>query len=487
MNDSEYPFPSGTSQIRGKRKTTLGTFIWPIAILSLLGVGVFYIIVHSNDTPKSTTNSWKAGWDVPVNVATAATGDMPIYIDALGTVTPTATVTVRTQISGILQSIAFNEGQMVTKGQFLAQIDPRPYQAALQQTQGALLRDQATLQSAKLDLKRYQTLVAQDSIASQTLDTQAALVKQLEGTVAADQAAVETQKLNLTYAHITAPISGRVGLRQVDAGNTVSPGDSNGIVAITQQSPIDVSFTIPEDQVHLVTQNYAKFSHNGQKMPASVLDRAQTHSLATGELISLDNLIDTTTGTLRAKARFLNADSALFPSQFVNVRLLADTMHNTLIVPTTAILRGQQGLFVYVMDPKGAVHIRPITTGPSANDMTAVLSGISIGDKVVTDGTDQLREGTCVLAPGMKNRPKKKDDKKPDGGLLSLFSDNNLTKQVKGQKKWKQICDAIPANDANAVSTSGDGSSNNSHANGGHGHKHDQSGESSQTKSAPKS
>ena len=332
----------------------------------------------------------------PVSAVTATLGDMPVYLDALGTVTPTATVTVRSQINGVLQSVAFTEGQMVQKGQFLAQVDPRPYQAALLQAQGALAKDQATLTAAKKDLERYKTLVAQDSISQQTLDTQVSTVGQLEGTVQSDQAAVQTQQLNLIYAHITAPMAGRVGLRQVDPGNFVTSGDSNGIVAITGESPIDVAFTIPEDQVQTVI---GRFSGGKTKLPVSVMDRTQAKVLATGTLLSLDNLIDTTTGTLRAKARFANTDGALFPSQFVNVRVLVDTLHNVVVVPSSAILRGQSGLFVYTANARGAVHVTPVTTGPTDGDNTAILSGVSPGQQVVTDGTDRLREGACVVVP----------------------------------------------------------------------------------------
>jgi len=388
--------------LRGPRKRTIGTWLWPIGILVVVGVGVMYIIGHNGEGGNSQQQGGgrRGGGNgyTPVDAVTAQLGDMPVYLDALGTVTPTATVTVRSQINGVLQSVNFTEGQMVGKGQFLAQVDPRPYQAALLQAQGALARDKAQLAAAQKDLERYKTLAAQDSISQQTLDTQQASVGQLEGTVQSDQAAVQTQQLNLIYAHITAPISGRVGLRQVDPGNYVSTGDSNGIVAITQQSPIDVAFTIPEDQVQTVT---GRFSH-GNKLPVSVMDRTQAKVLASGALLSLDNLIDTTTGTLRAKARFDNANGALFPSQFVNVRLLVDTMHNVVVVPSSAILRGQQGLFVYTANARGAVHVTPVTTGPSDGDNTAILSGVTPGQEVVTDGTDRLREGACVVLPSQQ-------------------------------------------------------------------------------------
>jgi multidrug efflux system membrane fusion protein len=388
--------------LRGQRKRTLGTYLWPVGILVVVGIGVMYIIGHNGDggsTQAQGGGGRRGGIPngyTPVSAVTATLGDMPVYLDALGTVTPTATVTVRSQISGVLQSVAFTEGQMVQKGQFLAQVDPRPYQAALLQAQGALAKDQATLVEAKKDLERYKTLVSQDSISKQTLDAQVSTVGQLEGTVQSDQAAVQTQQLNLIYAHITAPMAGRVGLRQVDPGNYVTSGDSNGIVAITGESPIDVAFTIPEDQVQTVI---GRFSGGKTKLPVSVMDRTQAKVLATGSLLSLDNLIDTTTGTLRAKARFANTDGSLFPSQFVNVRVLVDTLHNVVVVPSSAILRGQQGLFVYTANARGAVHVTPVTTGPTDGDNTAILSGVSPGQQVVTDGTDRLREGACVVVP----------------------------------------------------------------------------------------
>lgn len=387
------PFPPPVSRPHKKRKTN---WLWPILILAVAGIGVVYIVSHKDDS--ADAKGGRRGYNpfTPVNAVAAQRGDMPIYIDALGTVTPTQTVTVRSQINGVLQSVNFTEGQLVHQGQVLAQVDPRPYQAALQQALGSLARDQASLAAAKVDLNRYKTLLAQDSISQQQVDTQAATVGQLEGTVQTDQAAVQTQRLNLTYARITAPISGRLGLRQVDAGNYVTSGDSNGIVAITQQSPINVTFAIPEAQIAEVEARF----NTDNKLQVTALSADQSKTLATGTLASLDNLIDTTTGTLRAKAKFDNADNALFPSQFVNVRLLVDTMHNAIIVPSSAILHGPDGLFVYVADKRGAVHVTNVTTGPSANDNTAVLSGLEPGQMVVTDGTDRLREGACVALPG---------------------------------------------------------------------------------------
>jgi multidrug efflux system membrane fusion protein len=336
------------------------------------------------------------GMPTAVNGAKALVGDMPIYLNELGTATPPATVTVVAQISGQLQSIGFREGQMVKKGQFLAQIDPRPYQAALEQAQGVEAKDEALLANARIDLKRYQTLLTQDSVARQTVDTQAALVRQDEAQVKADKAAVDTQKLNLVYCHITAPISGRVGLRQVDVGNYVTANTTNGVVVITEVDPMDVLFTLPEDNLAIV----AARMRSGAVLTAVAFDRAQLNQLAVGQLFTLDNQVDTTTGTVRAKARFNNADGALFPNQFINIRLTVDTLKNAVIVPTSAILKGPNGMFVYEVQPDRTVAVTNVKVGPAAGENTAILSGLDAGAVVVTDGSDRLKAGGRVILPG---------------------------------------------------------------------------------------
>ena len=332
----------------------------------------------------------------PVSVATATAGDMPIVITALGTVTPLATVTVRTQLSGTLQNVYFKEGQMVKKGDVLAQIDPRPYEISLRNAQGQLARDQALLATARLDLKRYKTLLAQDSIASQQVDTQASLVQQYEGTVKSDQANVDTYKLDLTYARITAPVSGRVGLRQVDPGNYVTSGDTNGIVVLTQLEPISVIFTTSEDNLPAIMK---QMRAGGSKLPVAAYDRANTVLLENGYLQTIDNQIDTTTGTIRLRANFDNPDYALFPNQFVNARLLVDTIHNAVIVPTSAVLNGSQGQFVYVVKPDNTVTVRVVKVGPVDAERTSIASGLAVGERVVTDGSDRLREGAKITIP----------------------------------------------------------------------------------------
>ncbi|MDN7847821.1 MdtA/MuxA family multidrug efflux RND transporter periplasmic adaptor subunit [Burkholderia seminalis] len=334
----------------------------------------------------------------PVQVATATQGEMPIVLSALGTVTPLANVTVKTQLSGYLQSVSFQEGQIVKKGDVLAQVDPRPYQVALENAEGTFARDSALLATARLDLKRYQTLLSQDSIASQTVDTQASLVKQYEGAVKTDQAAIDSAKLNLTYARITAPVSGRVGLRQVDPGNYVTPGDTNGIVVITQLQPMSVIFTTSEDNLPQILKQV----NAGQKLSVTAYNRNNTVPLETGSLATLDNQIDTSTGTVKLRANFDNKEGMLFPNQFVNTRLLVDVLRNATIVPTSAVLTGSIGQFVYVVKPDNTVTVRKVTIGPVDGERTSIVSGVALGERVVTDGSDRLREGSKISIPADK-------------------------------------------------------------------------------------
>ncbi|MEK2601180.1 MdtA/MuxA family multidrug efflux RND transporter periplasmic adaptor subunit [Burkholderia arboris] len=334
----------------------------------------------------------------PVQVATATQGEMPIVLSALGTVTPLANVTVKTQLSGYLQSVSFQEGQIVKKGDVLAQIDPRPYQVSLENAEGTHARDSALLATARLDLKRYQTLLSQDSIASQTVDTQASLVKQYEGAVKTDQAAIDSAKLNLTYARITAPVSGRVGLRQVDPGNYVTPGDANGLVVITQLQPMSVIFTTSEDNLPQILKQV----NAGQKLSVTAYNRNNTVPLETGSLATLDNQIDTSTGTVKLRANFDNKGGMLFPNQFVNTRLLVDVLRNATIVPTSAVLTGSIGQFVYVVKPDNTVTVRKVTIGPVDGERTSIASGVTLGERVVTDGSDRLREGSKISIPADK-------------------------------------------------------------------------------------
>jgi multidrug efflux system membrane fusion protein len=334
-----------------------------------------------------------AGAPVPVGVSPVVKGDMPVTLSQLGTVTPLAMVTVKTQISGYLVQVAFREGQMVDKGDFLAQIDPRPYQVALEQAQAQLAKDQALLKNAQLDLQRYNTLVAQNSIARQTRDTQISLVAQDEATTKADQAQIDVQKLNLTYCRIVSPVTGRVGLRQVDSGNYVQTSDPNGIVVVTQLQPISVIFTMPEDSLPEVMKRL----RDKAVLPVTAYERTGTAELAQGRLDTVDNQIDTTTGTVKLRAIFDNDQEVLFPNQFVNVKLLVNTLHNANIVPASAVQRGAPGTFLYIVtaDPT-TVGVRKVMLGPADGQRIAILSGVEPGESVVIDGTDRLRQGAQV-------------------------------------------------------------------------------------------
>jgi multidrug efflux system membrane fusion protein len=342
---------------------------------------------------------------VAVSVATAVSGDIQVKIPALGTVTPLATVTVRTQITGTLQKILFTEGQFVHQGDSLAQIDARPYEAALQQMEGNLKRDQALLANARLDLKRYEALVKEDSIQQQTLDTQRALVDQFIGTIQADEGQVKTAQVNLVYTHIISPATGRVGLRQVDQGNYVTPGDANGIVLINQLQPITVIFSVPEDNVSAVMKRVSA----GAALTVEAFDRTNATKIADGKLLTVDNSIDTTTGMFKLRAQFDNTDSSLFPNQFVNIQLLQDVLKNQIIMPNAAVRRGAPNgvatTFVYIVNADATVSVRPVTLGVVDGEMVAVTAGLKAGEVVVTEGGDRLRDGAQVQLPGAAPAP----------------------------------------------------------------------------------
>jgi multidrug efflux system membrane fusion protein len=328
-----------------------------------------------------------------VGAATVALGDIRVVVNALGTVTPLATVTVQTQIDGQLMAVPFTEGQMVKKGDTLAQIDSRPYELLQAQYEGQLARDQGILSQAQLDLARYQKLSDQNSIARQQYEDQVWIVQQDIGTVKLDQAQVDQEKLNIQYCHIVSPVTGRVGLRQVDPGNYVQVSNSTGIAVVTQLQPITVIFSIPEDDLpEIMPQFYA-----GTPLTVTAYDRANLHQLAAGKVSAVDNQIDTTTGTVKVRAQFDNTDNALFPSQFVNARLLVETLQKVVTVPSSAIQTGSPGAYVYVINADNTVSVRQIKTGPVDGSLTAVNSGLSAGDHVVIDGTDRLRDGLHVI------------------------------------------------------------------------------------------
>jgi multidrug efflux system membrane fusion protein len=331
-----------------------------------------------------------------VGVATASSADIPVLIEALGTVTPAATVTVRPQVSGVITQVFFREGQIVQRGQALAQIDSRAFQAQLTQAQGALQQNTAQLAAARVTLTRYETLQGQDSIAGQDVDTQRALVQQLEGAVTANRGAVQAAQLNLTFSRITAPVTGRIGLRVVDVGNYIGAGDSAGLAVITTTTPIDVEFTVPQDKIPAIQQRV----YSGATLPVLALDRTRTTTLDSGTFSTLDNVVGTTTGTVRGKARFANVSGALFPSQFVNVRITLDTLKGAVVVPATAVRQGTDSAFVWLVKADNTVTKRPIVTGQATTTQVVISSGLNVGDKVITEGGDRLTEGGKVTVAG---------------------------------------------------------------------------------------
>jgi membrane fusion protein, multidrug efflux system len=323
---------------------------------------------------------------------TVGKGDIGINLNALGTVTSLATVTVRTQISGYLIKIDFTEGQEVKKGDLLAEIDSRPYEAALAQARGQLARDEAMLKGAQVDLTRYQGLAAQNAVPHQTLDTQVALVGQDQGTVEADRGTVKSAEVNLQYSRILSPLDGRVGLRQVDQGNYVTPGDTNGLVVITQLQPISALFTVPEDNLQAISKRLQQ----GAVLPATAYDRSGANKLADGTLSTFDSQIDPTTGTIKLRALFPNDSRTLYPNQFVNIRLLIDTHKDVTTISTAGIQRGVPGTFVYLINAENTVSVRPVQLGVTDGDRVEVRSGLAPGDRIVIDGADKLREGAKV-------------------------------------------------------------------------------------------
>jgi multidrug efflux system membrane fusion protein len=427
--------PTASGALRGWRPLAVRHQRVLIIAAVLLALVLFAWLLK----PKATQppgGRFAAGGPMPVVAGQVHTGDMPITLVGLGTVTPLATVTVQSQISGQIMHIAFKEGQEVKAGDSLIQIDPRPYQVALVQAQGALARDKALLANAHVDLGRYTTLFAQDSIAEQQLATQKSLVAQYEGAVKTDQGQIDAAKLNLIYCHIVSPISGKVGLQQVNVGNYVTPAEPNGLVVVTQLKPITVVFTLPEDNIPEIRKRLLA----GVTLPVTAFDRTDTHQLAAGTLQSMDSQIDTTTGTIRLKASFPNEDESLFPQQFVNVVLLLDTLHGATLVPQAAIQRGAPGTFVYVVNGDGTVNVRKVTLGPGDPTNISIAQGLRPGETVVIDGADRLKDGAKVqvrqagggatapgtVAPGQPQRPGQSQGqhRRQRGGSGGQSSDN---------------------------------------------------------------
>lgn len=380
----------------GSEKSKKGALIWLVFLLIIAGV-VGYAVWRAS-RPAGPQRSQVGGrgrgplGPVPVVIANATRSSIPHYLNGLGNVTAYYTVTVKSRVDGEFMKADFNEGDLVKQGQVLVELDPRPYQVQLDLAEATLAHDQALLDNAKLDLARYKQLLAKDAIPSQQLDTQVALVAQYEGTIKQDLANIENAKLQLVYAKVTAPITGIVGLRIIDPGNIVHAADTTGIITITQLQPIAVLFTIPEDSLPEVAQKLRA----GKRLPADAYNRDNSKKLASGMLVTLNNQIDNTTGTSQLKAVFENKDNALFPQQFVNIRLLVDTLTDQLVVPNVAIQNGQQGSFVYAVDDNSKVHLKPVQVGITTDTSADILSGISEGDRVVVDGTDRLSEGSEV-------------------------------------------------------------------------------------------
>jgi len=391
------PISSGTSRRRRR---------WLPWLIVLLVVGVIaYALLRPQTKPAATGGRHHGGaagqaadgtaQAQPVSEAVARTGDMPVVLTQLGTVTSLATITVQSQISGYLLEVNFTEGQEVHKGDQLALVDPRLYIATLTQYEGNLIRDTALLKQAQADYARYQLLLRQKSIASQVAENQIFVVGQYQGAIRTDEGQIASAKQNIAYCHILSPIDGRVGLRQVDAGNYITSSATNGLVVVTQVHPISVIFTIPEDNIPALQAQMKA----GTTLEVDAYDRTNTLKLASGTVQTIDNTIDTSTGTVRIRSIFTNTDDALFPNQFVNARLLLQTLHNAVLIPSGAIQTGPQGNFVYLVQADSTVAVRPIKTSTASATDTVITDGLAVGDKVVTDGTDKLRTGSKVMVP----------------------------------------------------------------------------------------
>lgn len=404
-------------------------WVW-VAVVFPLAAGVYFLWPKITGTSTSSTPTTSAGASpaaIPVVAARSRTGDIGVYFTGLGTVTPLNTVTVKSRVDGQLLTVQYKEGELVHQGDVLVEIDPRPYQVMLTQAQGQLAKDQAALANAKIDLDRYQKLFADQVISQQQIATQQALVGQDQGAVEADQGPVDSAKLNITYCHITAPITGRIGLRLVDPGNIVHASDVNGLLVITQIQPISVLFSIAEDQLQVVRQKM-----QSGKLTVEVYDRDMTTRIAQGSLTTIDNQIDPTTGTLKLRATFDNQDNALFPNQFVNVRLLVEQKHGVTLIPAAAIQRNSDSAYVYVVKADSTVTVRMITVGTTEGGDSEITSGMSPGEVVVTTGVDKLVEGSKVNAQVPANSASPSPAQNPS---LDTSSDTSPDKGVPASKR----------------------------------------------------
>ncbi len=374
---------------------------WIIGLVVLV-LGLAWLIHHriaSQGKQQHFGRGAMMNGPMPVGVGKVGTADVPVVLEALGTVTPLATVQIRPEVTGYLVKIDFQEGEIVKAGGVLAQIDPRPYQAALDSAQGQLQKDQATLAGANIDLARYKRELQEDAVAAQTYTDQIASVNENEAAVAADKAAIETAQLNLNFTRMTSPVTGLVGLRQVDIGNLLQANQSQQLVTVTQMQPMSVLFSVPENSLTPVFQQL----HQGEKLVVQAWDRNMQHLIATGTLSSVDNEINTSTGTLNMRAMFDNKDLQLYPDEFVNIKLVVTTLENQIVVPGSAVENGPSSNFVYILNPDHTVTMRTVETGPTDGNQIAITKGLTAGETVVTDGADQLRDGAKVLLPGEKS------------------------------------------------------------------------------------